>query len=237
MFVKEDKEMLIETTNELNGKSFASRMTQNINDLGCEWAAGYSVPVTKNMFAAITSYLVHLRNKEDGSYAVVLHNEYKNEESNVIFAAVLEKHTAEEGKSYSLSFTFDDNDIPADAKRISITDTAAVEFISQWFNKNPLGAGNNRYTYMFSAETIDANKFSVFISFRGAVITLQEFARDNVMNEDKKWEFKGCFTLTADVAEDGKVFVKIIPSEELKQRVKDDSSLEKNEDGAITFAA
>lgn len=228
--------MLIDT-DEMNNKSYASRMTQNINNLGCAWAAAYSVPVTKVMFAAITSYLVQLRNKEDGSYAVVLHNDYKNEESSVIFAGVLEKHTAEEGKSYSLSFTFDDSDIPADAKRISITDNTAVEFITQWANENPLIEGGNKYAYMFKADDVDANKFSVFTCFRGAVITLKEFARDNVMNEDKKWEFKGYFTLTADVAEDGKVFMKIIPSEELKQRIKDDSSIEKNDDGSITFTA
>lgn len=228
--------MLIET-DEMNQKSFANRMTQNINGMGCEWATGYSVPVTKIMFAAMTDYLVQLRNKEDGSYAIVLHNEYKNEDSNVIFAGVLEKHTAEEGKSYSLSFTFDDSDIPADAKRISITDKTAVEFITQWANENPRIQGSNKYSYMFNAEDTDVNRFSVFTCFRGVVITLSEFARDNVMNEDKKWEFKGYFTLTADVAEDGKVFMKIIPSEELKQRVKDDSSLEKREDGAITFAA
>lgn len=228
--------MLIEQDTSKN--SYASRLGANILQMGCEWKPNISIPFTRMMFTIITQYLAELRNKEDGTYAVELHNDYQNPDSAVIFAAVLEKHDAAEGKSYSLSFTFDGEDVPADAKHINIADTEPVAFITEAMNRSIDVYNNERFQFNFNVKDgLETNKYSLFMSFRGVVITLKEYARNNVMNEDNKFEFKGYFTLTASVADDGKVFVKIVPSEGLKQIIKDDSSIEKHEDGTVSFAA
>lgn len=228
--------MLIEQDTSKN--SYTIRLGANMAQMGCKWKTNCSIPFTRLMFTAITQYLAELRSKDgEGTYAVELHNDYQNPDSAVIFAAVLEKHDAAEGAAYSLSFTFDGEDVPADAKHINITDAEPVAFIAEALNRSIDVYNNERFQFNFNVEDGGSNKYSLFMSFRGVVITLKEYARNNVMNEDHNFEFKGYFTLTASVADDGKVFVKIVPSEGLKQIIKDDSSIEKHEDGSVSFAA
>lgn len=199
---------------------FDTRMVMVMNEMSCQWDSTLSVPVTKSMFKAMVKYLVELRKKEDKSYALVLRNDYKDEKSEVIFATALEKHTSDEGKSYSLTFTFDPEDISSDAELINVTSREVFEFINTEMNNNTDGGDS----FNFNCQT--GGSYNFYCALRGVVVTLKELSRSNALNEDKKVEFKGYFTIEADVEDGGKVFTKFTPSEEMKQLIKDDSSIE-----------
>lgn len=214
--------MLVESTD------FNYRVGLILGSIGCNWQDAFSTSVTKTLFRSIVKYLAELRSKEDKSYAVVLRSKI-DDDSPITFAFVLEKHTSDEGKSYSLSFTFDPDDIPSDAEIITVTSPEAVAFLNEECDKDPIVG------FKFNGEVEAAVNLHDVLT---AVVTaLKEYSRahvrDNVPEENKNIEFKGYFTVTAIEEEDPesegnekRVFVKITPSEELKQIIKDDSSIE-----------
>lgn len=197
---------------------FDTRMVMIMQDMACKWDAMDSIPVVRSAFDAITRYLVELRSKEDVTHTLVLKNDFKEEESNIIFAASLEKNKSDEGKSYALTFVCDAEDIPKDTKIVNILDRDAFEFIDKTMNDNP------RDSYTFNVKT--GGSRSLYYVLRGIVLTLSEFGREALNNDDNTIIFKGYFTLGATVDDNGKVHIKITPSEELKQLIKDDSTIE-----------
>ena len=48
------------------------------------------------------------------------------------------------------------------------------------------------------------------------------------MTEDNELNFEGYFTMTAKPDSDGKAYIGIVPSAQLKQLVKDDASIKEN---------
>jgi len=204
----------------LDKSGFDSYMVGIMLDMGCEWTSFDTIPATRSIFNALVKYLVYLRSKEDVTHSIVLRNDFKDNDSEIIFAASLEKNKSDEGTSYSLTFTCDPEDIPKDSKLINIADREAFEFISKDMEQNP------RDSFTINSETGGA--YNLYCALRGIVINLKEFGRKSLNSDDNVIELKGFFTVTATVDEGGKVHIKITPTEELKQLIKDDSTIEGN---------
>lgn len=203
-----------------------SEMTKDMVDSGISWQAPYSISMLKTLFSALSTHLGKIKADDDGKpHAIIFRDanylDYKEEEAKdkpILFSAICTKEKHDDGDSYSLMFTFDESEIPEDAVRIDFTD------------KN------------LEAYVVSVAAFEYGISFRpalGGMRTMQHIFA-TILRSIKKWfnvnissitevEMKDFFTLQASLVND-KVDITIIPSEAIRQNIKDDSNSEKKDD-------
>nr|DAM71717.1 MAG TPA: hypothetical protein [Caudoviricetes sp.] len=202
-----------------------SILTKDLIDDGIDWTAGYTPAIYKFIFEGTAAYLGKVKSMDDGvPHAIVIRNgDYmncigaaeKNKTAPIIFAAIVSKQKNDDIESYALKYTFNEKDIPENAKIVDFNDPVAVADLA--------ATAHYKFTILFRPVE-NGIDYMTHVSLT-AIRSLKKWYNENV-NIDPVLELKDYFKMSGSV-EDGKVKIVVTPSELLKQHVKDDKSLEK----------
>ena len=202
-----------------------SILTKDLIDDGINWPAGYTTYIYKFLFEATAAYLGKVKAEDDGvPHAIVVRNgDYmncigaaeKNKIAPIVFAAIVSKQKNDDSDSYTLKYTFNEKDIPENAKiaefndPVVVPDLASTAFYKFRIQFRPVENGIDYMTHITLT----------------TIRSLKKWYNENV-NIDPVLELKDYFKMEGSV-ENGKVSINVTPSELLKQHIKDDESVEK----------
>lgn len=201
---------------EMTTSGILSNMWKTIEDHGIGWDMNWSSWLFDSFLSGIAKFLASV--KGDTPQAVVL----KDNKDAVVFGALCEKQKNENGDGYTLSYFFDDKELPADTAITSVSDPTLMSIIKaqclqahNLFFKTPQTKSNKNYVYEVLVILVNCIKdfFKTHLQIDpNTTLTLENF-----------FTIKGIVTDPSS----GKVELSMTPSETLKQIVKEDVSISK----------
>lgn len=198
--------------------TLSNEIFKNMLDHGISWGSNYGEIMVKLAVESFASYLGEV--KADTPKAIVVKNDDK---SKIVFAAIVEKSDSEAGKGYTLSYTFDESSIPENADIVTVEDSIANSII----NKIAESKFHMRF-HTIAGENINGKVFSIIFS------SIKEYLRNNV-GVDPVITIPDFVTFEASVVDD-KLHISITPDPVLKQVVKDDTTIEQQEETPVAWA-
>lgn len=134
------------------------------------------------------------------------------------------EEASDEG-SWALAYTFYEDEIDHDNWNV----TNFTE--NQVSNEIAKDIAYNHFGFIYKFESKDDNGKACEGSAQELLCTIIDVVKDYMqanMTEDNELNFEGYFTMTAKPDSDGKAYIGIVPSAQLKQLVKDDASIKEN---------
>ena len=190
-----------------NETGIGNSIFNNLIDAGFSWDVSFNEPAIKGVLEGMAAYLATV--KGDKPQAVTV----KDDDGKVIFGAMVEKESAEEGKGYGITYFFDDSNLDDKVNCVDIESPEAYGIVSSTsFATNSV---------KFCAP--DGHKFLAKV-LRVIIKSLVEYVR-NTYKECNIIEIPNYFKLEAHIDEDNKLHLVMTPEAVLKQYIKDDKSV------------
>ena len=169
----------------------------------------YIDKILTTLVAGTAECLAAIKSKD---YPVAFVFRQTNEE--FIAASMVEYFEGAKGEAgnWSLTWTFDEKDIPDNARRVSIFDNDFISFFK--------GSAFNRYGMIFDQNDYANTMFTYLLT------VIKKYLLDNA-SETEEWGVKLDGVIQFRVAiEDGEKVISAEPDGEIKQLIKDDASIE-----------
>lgn len=185
------------------------------------WDNSFSADTIKLLFSGFAKYLGYVKDKKQVKACRSTFNNVFHFGGIVTFMPSDEDETK---GSFNLAFTFDENDIPADAQTVDVIDPVLNHILTQ----EALKAYNMNFYTNASQNNKPVDQIGIALGV--AADCIKEYLRENA-SVDPNLELDDFFTAT--VQTDGnKNYYAITPSAALKQYVKDDAAIEETTEDA-----
>ena len=188
-----------------------NNIMKEMSNKGVIWDVSASEDIIKLAFEAVSAYLGQIKSKTEDKGI-----KFSDNKGNFHFGAYVSfipRKEDENRGSYSLSFTFNEDDM----KNVP----SCVEINNQLFRHVLAGIASRNYHLYFEA---DPNEDWVSVALITCLDGIKQYLEMNISN-DPSIELDEFFSATAELDGD-KIYVAITPSAILKQHIKDDASLE-----------